>query len=541
MRTELATLLNNYQEAHRSLFYLQSFDLSAVAQIIERMQQLSSGNTFKVKVFNPAFGAFELKNPLIYPATASANNAAPDLLHFLQESHEQELNFAYTRAEGIAADEVKLSDPEQVLVLVLQDCHDLLQPQHPQSGAISACLKGIADSSRFIDHYQVIVLMVSPVMVLPPAIEEYITLLDMPIPEYHEISKIIDNYAKAMGITIDEETSQVLSRSFKGLNAYQIRQILNLAYHNGGEISLHDQVLILQEKAQVIRKSGFLELMNFSETMDDIGGLENLKEWLNVKEKIYKNFDKAIRFGVDAHKGILIFGMPGCGKSLCAKATANKFGLPLTRLDVGRLLGKYVGESEQNMRKALALAEAISPCVLWIDELEKAFAGVGSGGSHEVTTRLFGQFLTWMQEKESSVFIVATANNIKMLPPEFMRKGRFDEIFFVDLPNANERQQIIKIHLKKRKKWNFKINTNELVEKTEGYSGADLETVVKTAIEAAFVRSLQAPDGNDELTSQDLLDAQKSIKSISQSMSKQIEELKDSCKDYDIRSASKSK
>ena len=277
-----------------------------------------------------------------------------------------------------------------------------------------------------------------------------------------------------------------------------------------------------------------LEIVNFTETIDDIGGLENLKEWLKKKAKVFANLDKAIKFGVDVPKGIMIIGMPGCGKSLTAKATASLFEIPLVRLDVGRLLGKYVGESEQNMRKALQLSEAISPCVLWIDEIEKAFAGVGGdGGGNEVTTRLFGQFLTWMQEKENTVFIVATANDISKMPPEFLRKGRFDELFFVDLPNGEERRKILDIHLKKRKKWNKKIDSIALIKETNGFNGADLEAVVKDTIESAFI------DGKESITTEDLLKSVKDTKSISKTLSSKIEEIKTTIEKIDIKPASK--
>ena len=277
-----------------------------------------------------------------------------------------------------------------------------------------------------------------------------------------------------------------------------------------------------------------LELVNFSENIDDIGGLENLKNWLVRKARIFSDLDKALKFGVDIPKGIMIIGMPGCGKSLTAKATAQLFQLPLVRLDVGRLLGKYVGESEENMRRALALSEAISPCVLWIDEIEKAFAGIGGKGGSDVTTRLFGQFLTWMQEKDNTVFIVATANDISTLPPEFLRKGRFDELFFVDLPNAEERRRIIEIHLKKRGKWNRNINTISLIKETEGYNGADLEAVVKDTIETAFVT------GKSEITTEDLLYTIKNTKSISCTLKDKIAAIREISKKVDIKNASKS-
>ena len=337
-----------------------------------------------------------------------------------------------------------------------------------------------------------------------------------------------------MDIVVEQETIDDIALSLKGLNEFQIKQILNLAYQDGGCIDQEDKLLILKEKEQFIKKSGMLELVHFTEDIDDIGGLENLKEWLKRKAKVFANLDKAIKFGVDVPKGIMIIGMPGCGKSLTAKATASLFEIPLVRLDVGRLLGKYVGESEENMRRALKLSEAISPCVLWIDEIEKAFAGVGSdGGGNDVTTRLFGQFLTWMQEKENTVFIVATANDISRMPPEFLRKGRFDELFFVDLPNGEERRKILDIHLKKRRKWHKNINSIILIKETEGFNGADLEAVVKDTIELAFI------EGRDTITTDDLLKSVKDTKSISRTLKEKIAEIKSTIDKIDIKPASK--
>lgn len=213
--------------------------------------------------------------------------------------------------------------------------------------------------------------------------------------------------------------------------------------------------------------------------------------------------------------------MPGCEKSLTAKATAKLFKVPLVRLDVGCLLGKYIGESEENMRNALKLAEAISPCVLWIEEIEKAFPSIGGESeASDVTTRLFGQFLTWMQEKENTVFITATANDISKIPSEFLRKGRFDELFSVDFPNEDERKKILEIHLKKRKKWKKYMDIISLVKITDGYSGADLEAIVKDAIEHCFISDKKA------LTIEDLKNSQKNITSISVSLKEHIEKNK---------------
>ena len=276
-------------------------------------------------------------------------------------------------------------------------------------------------------------------------------------------------------------------------------------------------------------------MVPLKESLEDIGGLENLKDWLRRKEKVLSRMDEAIEFGVDMPKGILIVGVPGCGKSLSAKAAARLFNVPLLRLDMGRLLGKYLGESEENMRKAIRLAEALAPCVLWIDELEKAFAGIEGGSSGgEVATRLFGSFLTWTQEKESAAFVVATANDITMLPPEMMRKGRFDEIFYVGLPNEEERSKIFEIHIKKRRKKDLpNIRLEELVKETKGYSGADIEGVVRESVEKIFV------EGKDKLETEDIHNVIKDTHSLNEIMHRKIDNIKKKCEEHKLKKATK--
>lgn len=417
---------------------------------------------------------------------------------------------------------------EQQTFLILKDVHRELD--NPK---VIAYMKRIAENNLYNENYSATIFIISEVTVIPRELENYITIFDIPLPTIDEIRGIIRAFITDMEIEVDADTIDEIALSFKGLNEFQIRQILTLAYQDGGCITRGDKALILKEKEQFIKKSGMLEIVNFSESIEDIGGLENLKDWLYRKAFIFRELDKAIKFGVDVPKGIMIIGMPGCGKSLTAKATASLFEIPLVRLDVGRLLGKYVGESEENMRNALKLSEAISPCVLWIDEIEKAFAGVGGeGGGNDVTTRLFGQFLTWMQEKENTVFIVATANDISRLPPEFLRKGRFDELFFVDLPNGTERRKILEIHLKKRKKWNENIDSIALIKETEGYNGADLEAVVKDTIERAFI------EGRTTITTADLIRSIKDTKSISCTLKDKIASIQKTVEKIDIKPAS---
>lgn len=462
MKRSTVNILASYIDALHPIIYINHFDFKVIDDAIAQV-----GENAKCVEFNNALGLvdFKTKSPM----------QECTLEQFLR----------LTMDDGFEHD----------TLLILKDIHGELN--NPK---IIALLKRIAENNLYNDDYNETIFILSEITVIPRELENYITVFDIPLPTINEINILIHEFISDLKIVVAEDTINDIALSFKGLNEFQIRQILNLAYQDGGCIDEEDKLLILKEKEQFIKKSGMLEIVTFSETIDDIGGLENLKEWLGRKAKVFSNLDKALKFGVDIPKGIMIIGMPGCGKSLTAKATASLFKIPLVRLDVGRLLGKYVGESEENMRKALKLSEAISPCVLWIDEIEKAFAGIGGeGGGNDVTTRLFGQFLTWMQEKENTVFIVATANDISRIPPEFLRKGRFDELFFVDLPNGEERRKILEIHLKKRKKWNKSIDSIALIKETEGFNGADLEAVVKDTLEMAFI------NGKSTITTEDLI------------------------------------
>ncbi|MGH4139485.1 AAA family ATPase [Clostridium sp.] len=414
-------------------------------------------------------------------------------------------------------------------LLILKDMHSFMEDAN-----IIAQIKGIVGNiNAGLDTN---IIMISSVLSIPRELEKYITVLDMDYLSTNEVEKIIqafinDNSLQNINLNFLEE----MSVAFKGLSEFEINNILALAYADDGELTRKDLILVFDQKQQMIKKSGILEMIPLKESMDDVGGLENLKVWLTRKARIFKNIGKAQAFGVDMPKGVLIAGMPGCGKSLNAKAAAKLFEVPLLRLDMGRLLGKYVGESEGNMRKAIALAEAISLCVLWIDELEKAFAGVGGdGGGAEVTTRLFGNFLTWMQEKDSPAFVVATANDITKLPPELFRKGRFDEIFYVGLPNDEERKKIFEIHIGKRRKVDLsKINIGELVAKTKGYSGADIEGVIKESIETVF------SDGKLKLTTNDILISIKSTHSLSEIMKEPLEKMSKEYENRKLKNASK--
>jgi len=384
-------------------------------------------------------------------------------------------------------------------VLILKDAHGFLRKDahnYLHDDKVVSHLKHLAHMIYNGQLEDCNIIIVSPILSIPKELENYLTIINLGNLTEGEIKKLVTDFCKNHDANVpDEDFCDDLVTALKGLSEFEIINILSLALSGNNELKRSDINLILDQKKQMIQKLNILEMIDAKEKLDDIGGLENLKDWLKRKAKIFNSIKDAQNFGVQIPKGILIVGMPGCGKSLSAKATAKTFDMPLLKMDMGRIMGKYVGESETNMRRALKLSEEIAPCVLWIDELEKAFSGIGGvGGSGEVTTRLFGTFLTWMQEKTQAVFVVATANDVSSLPPELLRKGRFDEIFYIGLPNSAERRKIFQIYFNKvpaRDVEGLEKNLDEFVASTRNYSGADIEGVVKEAIELAFIEKVE--------------------------------------------------
>lgn len=339
-------------------------------------------------------------------------------------------------------------------------------------------------------------IIVSPALSLPIDLEKEITVVDMPLPSAAEIEGVLDEIvnANAASIIVDlsPDERMRLIQAAQGLTLGEAENAFARAIASDRRLDASDIALVLDEKRQTIRKSGLLEFIPAEGTMNDIGGLENLKKWLNKRNGSW--LPEAQRWSIPAPKGALITGVPGCGKSLTATCMSNMWGLPLLRLDIGAVFSGLVGSSEQNMRGALKLAEAVSPSILWIDEIEKGFGSASSGDSG-TSQRVFGTFLTWMQEKKKPVFVIATANKIDSLPPEFLRKGRFDEIFFVDLPTKEERVDIWRIQLEKRlvpssaASGNFQITEGTLsflADLTEGFSGAEIAEAAVSACFEAF-------------------------------------------------------
>ena len=417
-------------------------------------------------------------------------------------------------------------------ILIIKDIHTYLEDPKLVALLKNACLRIEAGA------LETTFIFISPIVRIPKELEKYMVLLREDFLDEEEIRKVISNFMSENDLgSLYEGLLDEIVVAFKGLSELEIETILALDVSSRGKVDKDTIQLIVEQKQQMIRKAGILEMIPVSEGLEDIGGLDNLKEWLEKKAVILKDMAKAKKYGVELPKGVLIAGIPGCGKSLNAKASAKLFEVPLLKLDMGRLMGKYVGESEGNLRQAISLAEAISPCVLWVDELEKAFAGIGgNGGGAEVTTRLFGQFLTWMQEKKSAVFVVATANDIMKLPPELVRKGRFDEIFYVKLPQKEERKKIFEIHIRKRRPGDLQnLDIEKLVEKTDGYSGADIEGVVKDGIESAYVKGKPCVDTADILT------AVSETHSLNEVMREDIEKLEKEYKERKFKCASRAR
>lgn len=375
------------------------------------------------------------------------------------------------------------------------------------------------------------VILVSEAVCIPASIEAQVTLLPLPLPSRTEIKAMLAEAESRGLLTVPDHLSDLAVSGLSGLTSSEMAQLLRMVARQAQTIDEQSLNTILHEKEQIIVKSGVLEMVRVNAGVSDIGGLENLKQWLEQRSTIIRRLDEATRQGVKTPKGVLIAGMPGCGKSLTAKVAAGLFQLPLLRLDIGSLLGKYVGESEHNMRRALSMAETVSPCILWVDELEKAFVGMGGGNASEVTARLLGYFLTWMQEKTGAVFVIATANDITALPPELLRKGRFDEIFYVGFPNPVEREKILSIHLDKSGQQVADLEMDELVNLCRDYCGADIENSINEAVANAFI-------GGGALTQQHLEDAIQSTIPLRETLRDQVGKYEELFEKLKLRPAS---
>lgn len=336
------------------------------------------------------------------------------------------------------------------------------------------------------------VLLLSPTLEIPAELDKEVTVLNFPLPSKEDLEGLLDRIVEEVqpmghvSIELNGPGRDRLLQSALGLTLAEAENVLAKIVVKNQRLSAEDVHEVFAEKQQIIRKSGLLEYYATEETFGHIGGLAVLKDWLNKRSLALSSEARA--FGLPAPRGILMLGVQGCGKSLCAKAVSTQWQLPLLRFDMGRMFGSLVGSSEENVRRAIGVAESVAPAVLWVDEIDKAFAGSQASGLADggTTARVFGTFLTWLSEKTAPVFVVATANDISHLPPELLRKGRLDEIFFVDLPTPEERREIFQIHLRKRGRGPEDFDCEALAARTSDFSGAEIEEAINSALYDAF-------------------------------------------------------
>jgi len=349
--------------------------------------------------------------------------------------------------------------------------------------------------------------------------EKEVPLLDLELPNDETIEKILELVVYELEYDNKPDKSDFVDivAASKGLTIMEAEWTYRKIIAKKNRLTKYEIPLIVQEKEQIIKKSGVLEYFHPNGDFKEVGGLENLKEWLKKRGKAFTKDAKD--FGLVSPKGVMLLGIPGCGKSLISKTIANEWNLPLLKFDIGKVFGSLVGESESRMREALSLSEAISPSILWIDEIEKGLSGLGSNSDGGTSDKVFGTLLTWMQEKKGEVFVIATANNISALPSELLRKGRFDEIFFVDLPSSNERKEIFKIHIEKKQREVDTFDIKKLVDKSIGFSGAEIEEAINEALFIAY-------DNSRELQSLDIIGALNDTYPLSKTMGKTINDLR---------------
>lgn len=389
-----------------------------------------------------------------------------------------------------------VNDPLEVLqsvnehneraVFLLKDYHLFLEDPNP---IILRTLKNVLLEAK-TKHKTLILLGCR--LVLPPELEREITVVEFALPGKEALRVVLQGICESAGLkNLDAAQEERAIDAASGLTTIEAENALALSYVQTKTI---EPSVVAREKAQAVKKNGLLEIIEAKETLESIGGLDVLKSWLLKRKDAFSQ--RAKQYGLPAPKGLLVIGIPGTGKSLCSKATASVFGVPLLKLDAGRLFASLVGQSESNLRSVIQTAEAIAPCCLWIDELEKGFAGSKSSGSTDggTSARVFGSFISWMQEKTSPVFVVATANDVSQLPPEMLRKGRFDELMFVDLPNQEEREAIWEIQISKYGRDMKEFDVAALAKATEGLTGSEVEQVFVQALFCGFDQGKEPTD-----------------------------------------------
>jgi ATP-dependent 26S proteasome regulatory subunit len=435
-----------------------------------------------------------------------------------------------------ALDRIGKTAVEEYTLFVLRDLHPILK--YPYSSTSAPVIRELRNLTRELKRSKKTIVLTSHALELPEELKEEVTVIDFPLPNIQEINHLISHVVeKPEQLQVSGLVKEQLVKACQGLSRARIGRVLAKALAAKQQINESDIDGVLEEKQQAIRQTGILEFCNSRESLKNVGGLENLKQWVKMRQDAFT--DEARRYGIPNPKGVLLVGIQGTGKSLSAKTIACEWRLPLLRLDTGRLFGGIVGESESRVRQMIQLAEAIAPCVLWIDEIDKAFGNIISGGDGDSGTsrRVFGSLITWMQEKTSPVFIVATANNVRILPAELLRKGRFDEIFFLNLPSESERQDIFKVHLQRLRPTRLRdFDLAILAKSSENFSGAEIEQVVIDGLYRAFGTFVNGQ--RRDLTTEDVLRSIEDTVPLAAIARSQIEDLKHWAAEAGARTAS---
>jgi hypothetical protein len=370
-------------------------------------------------------------------------------------------------------------------VFILKDFH-----RHMDDPVVVRRLRDVGQ--RFSANRRTVIIT-APEITVPAELAKLVEYFDLPLPDRERLQEIVqETFARlskthTLKLQLDAAGIDALASNLRGLTEEEADRAVSQALVTRYALCPESVTDVLEAKKQLLRHSGMLEFVEAPDNMAGVGGLENLKHWLGLRRGAWE--DAAREFGLDPPRGMIILGVQGCGKSLCARAVAGEWKLPLVKFDTSAVYDKYIGETEKRIRKVFQVAEGLAPCVLWIDELEKVFAGSGPDSASAdagVSSRLLGSFLSWMQDRKAPVFVAATCNNVSALPPELIRKGRFDELFFVDLPHQAERKQIFSIQLAKRKRNTAAFDLEQVATAAKGYSGAEIEAAVQGALYAAY-------------------------------------------------------
>ena len=507
--TDVFDEIKSMMRANFPLIYLTTTEYGRATQ---KLRTLCFKQDIKFNVWDAVDGLMvhgkDANNRLVEPELHEAWEGTKDSYSLLEWIHRELI-------EGR-----KDNTPE---VFMLEDCHpSFSEKKYPE------LLRKLAAELKYFNKH---IVFVGPYTKLPIEIEKYITIVNIDLPDRDDL-RIRLRYVAGKDYEINPDLEKFIIDSALGLTDTEADLAFRLAKEKVGLNRSECVQIIANEKEQIIKKSGILDYIPVNMSLNDtVGGLENLKKWLTLRSKAFEL--KAKEFGLPEPKGILLLGVPGCGKSLTAKCIASEWKQPLLKLDIGKVFQAEVGSSENNIRQALSTAEAIAPCVLWIDEIEKGLSTAGGERDGGTNSRVFSTILTWMQERKTPVFVVATANKIESLAPELLRKGRFDEIFFIDLPTPEERYNIFRIHLAKFHQNGIK-NLDELVNNTRGFNGAEIEETVK---EAMFIAYVENPNCR-QIEERHLLESAKQVVPLAQTMCNEIKQLRAKAKDRKARLAS---